>query len=291
MSCYQGRIERPVVFSEIPHPIGGEDEDVDLAAGMRCDSSFELRRPDLGIGACGIDENPEVEVALCGVGAAGPGSVDPDPSRPLRQSDRVFEEIEVEEAFDGRPQGRIAPDKCSFLPPEQSLADERIEVAGGKPLGDAGGDGDRSDRGRLPEADVAEDADALLRPEDLGEHDLEETVCDGGRCCFRSVNNVFMFHEHDLPYGRRSAGSSTSVSWAVSPHTLLERANFAGPYLFKGFFVGSLERCSGSYAVVLEAIQRLAAGLPRMYHPGGPWSPVEVESPSPQCLWSCTRDK
>jgi hypothetical protein len=35
-----------------------------------------------------------------------------------------------------------------------------IEVAGDKPFGDAGGEGDCSDRGRLPEADVAEDADA-----------------------------------------------------------------------------------------------------------------------------------
>jgi hypothetical protein len=42
-----------------------------------------------------------------------------------------------------------------------------IEVAGDKPFGDAGGEGDCSDRGRLPEADVAEDADAFFRLEDL----------------------------------------------------------------------------------------------------------------------------
>lgn len=46
-----------------------------------------------------------------------------------------------------------------------------IEVAGDKPFGDAGGEGDCSDRGRLPEADVAEDADAFFRLEDLSEHD------------------------------------------------------------------------------------------------------------------------
>lgn len=59
-----------------------------------------------------------------------------------------------------------------------------IEVAGDKPFGDAGGEGDCSDRGRLPEADVAEDADAFFRLEDLSEHDPERLFVVGGDVVF-----------------------------------------------------------------------------------------------------------
>ena len=161
-------IEGRILLSQIAKLRGGEEEEMDLDTKGPGEEGDEL--PQGPFARIRICEHPEIQVALTGVAAIGPGSIDADPVRPLRQGYVGHQSVQVQENLHRTGERSIGAPVDATVAGEEAIPGEDREITGDQGFRSARGARDILNCRGWPCEDVPEDGNPGPCFEDLGEH-------------------------------------------------------------------------------------------------------------------------